>query len=156
MIRLIIRDVSELMTLKGKEIGASGWHQITQSRISQFAEATGDHQWIHLDAEKCLQYSPFKKPIAHGYLILSMIPQLFYECIHFENSGLTINYGLNKVRFTHPVPVDSFIRAKFVLKELDEIQGGARLFTDSVFEIRDVQKPACLAESILQVIWKDY
>ena len=155
MARLIVKNVKELEAWIGTEFGISDWYQITQTQINQFADSTGDHQWIHLDAEKCRTDSPFKKPIAHGYLILSLVPKFFYECIQFENADLTINYGLNKVRFTHPVVVDSFVRAKFILKELKEMPGGVRLFTDSVFEIQDVEKPACLAESILQIVWSD-
>lgn len=148
---LIIRDLNDLKSFLGKEWVISSWFQITQSQIQQFADATGDHQWIHTDPEKCSKQSPFGKPIAHGHLILSLIPKFFYECVHFENAVLTINYGLNKVRFTHPVVVGSFVRARFTLKNLQEIEGGIRTFNEVIFEIKDQEKPACVAESILQV-----
>ncbi len=149
---LIIRDLNDLKSFLDKEWVISSWFQITQAQINQFADATGDHQWIHTDPEKCSRQSPFGRTIAHGHLILSLIPKLFYECVHLENAALTINYGLNKVRFTHPVLVDSFIRARFTLKALQEIEGGIRTFNEVIIEIKDQEKPACVAESILQVM----
>lgn len=148
-----IRNPKELLNLTGMEFGVSNWFQIRQDQIGQFAQATNDFQWIHLDAEKCETESPFGRPIAHGYLILSLLPKFFYEVISFPGAGLTINYGLDKVRFTHPVVVDSFVRARFTLTDVKEVEQGARLFTKSTFEIKDIERPACVAESILQVVW---
>lgn len=149
-----IKDPEDLKALIGTEFGVSDWYQIRQVQIEQFAQATGDFQWIHLDPERCKDESPFGKPIAHGYLILSLLPKFFYEVVSFSKASLTINYGLNKVRFTHPVAVDSYIRARFTLIDLKELEKGVRIFTQTVFEIQDIERPACIAESILQIVWE--
>lgn len=149
-----INDPEDLKALIGTEFGVSDWYQIRQVQIKQFAQATGDFQWIHLDPERCEDESPFGKPIAHGYLILSLLPKFFYEVVSFSKAALTINYGLNKVRFTHPVAVDSNIRARFTLNDLKELEKGVRIFTQTVFEIQDIERPACIAESILQIVWE--
>ena len=149
-----INDPEDLKALIGTEFGVSDWYQIRQVQIKQFAQATGDFQWIHLDPERCEDESPFGKPISHGYLILSLLPKFFYEVFSFSKAALTINYGLNKVRFTHPVAVDSNIRARFTLNDLKELEKGVRIFTQTVFEIQDIERPACIAESILQIVWE--
>ncbi len=150
---LIIKNNSDLIPLIGRELAISDWIQISQEKINLFADATGDHQWIHTDPERCRIESPFKQTIAHGHLILSLLPHLFYQVVYFQDAALTINYGLNRVRFTHPVLVDSYIRAKFHLKNLQEIPGGVRIVNQVIFDIKAQEKPACLAESILQVLW---
>lgn len=150
---IIIKELSDLNEVVGEELGVSGWYQVTQQQIKKFAEATGDFQWIHLDVDRCVKESPFGTTIAHGYLVLSLLPKFFYEVVQFENTALTINYGLNKVRFTHPVAVDSFIRARFRLVDLKELDSGARIISEVIFEIKGINKPACVAESILQIVW---
>ena len=131
----------------GKEIAVSDWLTITQERINQFAEATGDHQWIHVDAERA-KNSPFGATIAHGFLTLSLIPCFSEPSIKIKSIKMGINYGLNKVRFISPVKVNSRVRGRFTLKAFDDIEGGAQVTMTVTIEIEGQDKPACVAESI--------
>jgi len=142
-----IKQLADLKDLIGQEIAISDWVTITQERINQFAEATGDHQWIHVDVEKA-KNSPFKSTIAHGFLTLSLLPLFTGECIRMPSVKMGVNYGTNKVRFTNPVPVNSRLRGRFTVKEVEEIPGGTQLTMLATIEIEGQDKPACIAESI--------
>ena len=139
--------LADMQPLVGQEIAISDWITITQERINQFAEATGDHQWIHVDAERA-KNSPFKSTIAHGFLTLSLIPCFSEPSIKVKSIKMGVNYGLNKVRFTNPVKVNSRLRGRFVLKAFDPIEGGAQVTMNVTVEIEGQEKPACVAESI--------
>ena len=135
----------------GKTLGSSAWFVVTQSMIDKFAEATGDHQWIHVDIERARRDMPGGKTIAHGFLTLSLIPRLSQEIVAIRRRSRTLNYGSNKVRFTGPVPVGSRIRLTQVLKASEKVEGGRRLFTESTMEIEGATRPALVAETITLV-----
>ena len=146
--KLAVYDrLADLKPHVGQEIAVSDWITITQERINQCAEATGDHQWIHVDAERA-KSSPFGTTIAHGFLTLSLIPCFFEPALKVKSIKMGVNYGLNKVRFTNPVKVNSRVRGRFTLKAFDEIEGGAQLTMTVMIEIEGQEKPACVAESI--------
>ena len=125
----------------------SDWLEITQERVNTFADATEDHQWIHLDRERAKE-SPFGATIAHGFLTLSLLTRLTEGAVRIEGTVMSINYGLNKVRFVHPVPVGSRIRARSSIALVERVPQGARIATNVVIEIDGVQKPAAIAEMI--------
>ena len=139
--------LADMQPMVGQEIAISDWVTITQERINQFAEATGDHQWIHVDVERA-KNSQFKSTIAHGFLTLSLIPCFSEPSIKVKSIKMGVNYGLNKVRFTNPVKVNSRVRGRFVLKAFDPIEGGAQVTIHVTVEIEGQDKPACVAESI--------
>ena len=140
--------LQELAALAGQPISTSDWVTITQEQINQFAQATGDHQWIHIDEERA-KAGPFGAPIAHGFLTLSMIPLFFASAIHIAQTRMGVNYGLNRVRFTGPVPVGSRLRASIKLLRADPVENGGFQFTWEVsIEREGVVKPVCVAESI--------
>ena len=143
----VFERLADLQPLVGQEIAISDWVTISQERINQFAEATGDHQWIHVDVERA-KNSPFKSTIAHGFLTLSLIPCFSEPSIKVKSIKMGVNYGLNKVRFTNPVKVNSRVRGRFVLKAFDPIEGGAQVTMNVTVEIEGQDKPACVAESI--------
>ena len=143
----VYERLADLKPHVGQEIAVSDWITITQERINQFAEATGDHQWIHIDAERA-KTSPFGTTIAHGFLTLSLIPCFSEPSIKVKSIKMGVNYGLNKVRFTNPVKVNSRVRGRFTLKAFDAIEGGAQLTMTVLIEIEGQEKPACVAESI--------
>ncbi len=151
MSKTIINHPSELKQYVGKEYGVSDWYTVEQDQINKFAEATGDHQWIHVDVEKAKKFSPYKAPIAHGFLILSYLPMLGGMAIEMKGVAMGVNYGLNKVRFINATKSGARIRAKFTLKEVMEITGGYRYINSAVIEIEGEEKPACVAEMIAQV-----
>lgn len=140
--------IDQLPSLVGQEIAVSDWLVITQARIAQFADATGDHQWIHLDAERCARESPFKTTIAHGFLTLSLVPYFKGACIAYEGIRMAVNYGTNRVRFMSPVTVNSQLRARFKLLECEAIQGGVQTVFEVTIEIEGHAKPACVAELV--------
>jgi acyl dehydratase len=144
-----IADVHELKTLGGQELGVSEWLDINQKRIDEFADATNDHQWIHVDAERCKTDSPFGTTIAHGFLTLSLIPGLtrLAACMKTPPKH-TLNYGLNKVRFVSPVPVNSRIRARVAVIDVTEQKGGWLARWQITIEIDGKDKPACVAETL--------
>jgi acyl dehydratase len=150
----LISSVADAHALVGRELGVSDWLQIDQKRINDFADATGDHQWIHIDAERARAESPYGAPIAHGFLTLSLIPALSKDNFRVENAKLAINYGLNKVRFLAAVPVDSRIRARSELVDAAEVKGGAvNLTVLHTIEIDGSDKPAAVAETIVRVVF---
>lgn len=133
----------------GKELGVSAWVEIDQARINQFAEATGDHQWIHVDVARAARDMPNGKTIAHGFLTLSLIPMLTAGIMRISGVSRGINYGSNKVRFTNTVPVGSKVRARQVLKAAEPGKGGAvQLTSEITVEIEGADRPACVAETI--------
>ncbi len=142
------QNLSELPALVGQEVAQSDWLTITQPQINQFAEATGDHQWIHVDVEKA-KAGPFGGPIAHGFLTLSLIPKFFETSIRVVNSRMGVNYGLNKVRFTAPVPVGSRLRGKLKLLACEPIENNGMQVTWLVTVEREgSDRPVCIAESV--------
>lgn len=143
-----IASLAELPALVGQEVAVSDWLTITQEQVNQFAEATGDHQWIHVDVEKA-KAGPFGAPIAHGFLTLSLIPKFFESSMRIEKTSMGVNYGLNKVRFTGPVPVGSRLRAAMTLLACEPIDNGGVQMTWTVKIQREgVDKPVCVAESV--------
>jgi acyl dehydratase len=141
-------NLRELESRVGQEVGVSPWVEISQSRIDQFAEATGDFQWIHVDKERA-KSSPFGGTIAHGFLTLSMLPKLTESTFEFSDRRMGVNYGLNKVRFTSPVPAGAKIRGRFTLAKFEKIEGnGVQTTWSAVIEREGGDKPVCVAETI--------
>lgn len=136
----------ELESLVGQEIGVSDWHVIDQDRVNLFADATGDHQWIHIDVERATK--EMGSPIAHGYLTLSLLPMLSAEVLRVEGVTRGINYGSDKVRFTNMVPVGSKVRLRQALKSVTPKAGGKQMIVESTIEIDGQERPACVAEAI--------
>ncbi|MFE3829363.1 MaoC family dehydratase [Streptomyces sp. NPDC059092] len=143
----IFTSAEELRAGVGEQLGHSEWLEVDQKRIDLFAEATGDHQWIHVDPERAAT-GPFGTTIAHGYLTLSLLPALVPQVVRVENVKMGINYGTNKVRFPSPVPVGSRLRATAVLKDVAEAGGGVQITTLVTIEREGGDKPACVAESV--------
>ena len=141
-------SLAELKDLIGQEVAHSEWVEISQERVNTFADATGDHQWIHIDVERAKRESPFGGPIAHGFLTLSLLPMLVANAIKLTYVKMGVNYGLNKVRFPSPVPVGSRVRARLKLLEIEDIKDGAQLTWEVTIEREGQDKPVCVAESI--------
>jgi acyl dehydratase len=141
------RSAQELVAAAGSELGYSGWRTITQERIGAFADATDDHQWIHVDQERAAA-GPFHTTIAHGLLTLSLVPSLLHEIYTVEGSSMGINYGLDHVRFPAPLPSGADVRAHALLKSADEQSGRVRLVTGVTVEIRGGDKPVCVADFV--------
>ena len=140
--------LQDLAALVGQAVSTSDWVVVTQEHINQFAQATGDHQWIHVDVERA-KAGPFGAPIAHGFLTLSLIPTFFASAVHIAQVRMGVNYGLNRVRFMGPVPVNSRLRASIKLLQAEPIDNGGMQFTWEVTTEREgVAKPVCIAESI--------
>ena len=139
--------LAELAACAGQEITVTDWHQVTQQHIDQFADATGDHQWIHVDPERA-RAGPFGTPIAHGFLTLSLVAGLAQRSLEVADVRMGINYGLNRVRFIAPVPVGSRVRMRIELLEAVPIEGGQQLVWRNTIELEDSDKPACVAESV--------
>ena len=146
---LEVERPSDLVAYAGKEIGVSDWYTVTQDQINKFADATGDHQWIHVDVERA-KSGPFGGPIAHGYLTLSLAPMLLEVMVHVSGITMGINYGLNKLRFPSPVPVGSKVRAGAVLASVEEVSGGVQVTMEVTFEIEGGTKPVCVAEILFR------
>jgi acyl dehydratase len=147
---LTLTGLDEVSAYVGKELGVSDWHLVTQEAIDEFADVTGDHQWIHVDPERAAA-SPFGGTIAHGYYTLSLAPRFSYAMFKFEGFAFGVNYGLNRVRFPAPMPVGGRVRMRAVLKEIEEIEGGAQIKTELTFECEGGEKPVCVAESLSRV-----
>jgi acyl dehydratase len=138
--------IAELPSLKGQELGISDWYEVTQDAVDLFADATGDHQWIHVDVERAKAESPYGGPIAHGYLTLSLIVPLVSQTYTVTDAKMGVNYGLNKVRFPAPVPVGSKVRARVTLKDVEEVAGGLQNTFSVTIEREGGDKPVCIAE----------
>jgi acyl dehydratase len=143
--------LAELPTLVGRELGTSDWHEVTQDAVDLFADATGDHQWIHVDVERAKAESPFGGPIAHGYLTLSLLVPLLAQVLTVGDAVMGVNYGLNKVRFPSPVPVGSKVRATASLTEVTEIAGGLQYVLAVTVEREGGDKPVAVAEPVYRV-----
>jgi len=148
MAKRIIEDLNELKTLAGQEIGASDWLEITQERVNTFADATGDHQWIHVDPERSKKESPYGGAIAHGYLTMSLAPFFLQQIMEIKKRRMAVNYGMNKVRFPAPVPVGSKVRLRVALAEIEDVKGGVQAVIKMTFEVEGQEKPCCVAEAI--------
>ena len=147
-----VHNIDELTPLVGSHLGYSEWQTISQDQVNRFADATGDHQWIHVDPERATRESPFGGPIAHGYLTLSLAPVLVAEVLVIEQVAMAVNYGANKVRFPSPVPVGADVRMGAILAAVESVDGGAQVLLDLTFEVRDAPKPSCVA----QVVYRFY
>ena len=150
--------LEQLRPQVGRETLVSDWATVDQARINLFAEATGDHQWIHLDVERAERESPYKSPIAHGFLTLSMLPKLTSAGIGAQpplpGVKLSVNYGLNRVRFPAPVKAGARIRARSTLKEVAEVAGGLQIVREVTVEIEGGDKPACVAETVSRLYFE--
>jgi acyl dehydratase len=144
---ITVHGLDELKALAGTDLGTSDWIEVTQDRINGFADATGDHQWIHTDVERAAG-GPFGAPIAHGYLTLSLFIPLFTGLLEVEGVSTKVNYGLNKVRFPSPVRVGSRIRLVARLSEVEEVRGGLQITVDGTLEIEGGTKPAAVLQSL--------
>jgi len=142
-----VHGVDGFADLVGQHLGYSEWHRITQEQVNTFADATGDHQWIHVDPERAAT-GPFGGPIAHGYLTLSLAPVLLAEVLHVEGVTMGVNYGCNRVRFPAPVPVGSNLRAGATLVSVEEVGGGVQSVLDVTFEVEGAEKPSCVAQVV--------
>lgn len=145
-----IKNVAALREQVGREVATSDWFEVAQERINDFAEATEDRQWIHTDAERAARESPYKTTIAHGFLTLSLLPELARQAMSVESVKMGINYGLNRVRFVAPVPANSRIRGRFTLAALEEIAGGVQATWNISVEREGVDKPCCVAEWLVR------
>ena len=143
--------LDELVAAQGSQLGPTEWLEVTQDRVNTFADATDDHQWIHVDPERAAN-GPFGGTIAHGLLTLSLIPHFSHELYTVENITMAINYGYNKVRFITPVKVGAKIRARAELTKVDQLDGGARATMTTTVEIEGSEKPAAVAESIVRFL----
>ncbi|MGW8381089.1 MaoC family dehydratase [Streptomyces sp. ODS28] len=148
----VFTSTEELTAAVGEELGASDWLEIDQKRIDLFAEATGDHQWIHVDPERAKE-GPFGSTIAHGYLTLSLLPSLVPQVMRVEGMKMGVNYGTNKVRFPSPVPVGSRVRARAELQEVTEAGGGVQVTAKVTVEREGGDKPVCVAETVSRYFW---
>jgi acyl dehydratase len=145
----IVQGIAGLQEKVGQHLGYSDWIEITQEQVNLFAEATGDHQWIHVDPERA-KSGPFGGPIAHGYLTLSLGPRLMPEILSVKGISMAVNYGAGKVRFPSPVPVGSKLRLGAELASVDEVAGGAQVTMVFTFEVEGAPKPSCVAEIIFR------
>jgi acyl dehydratase len=146
MIKLELKSLRDLNGRIGEEVVVRVLIEVTQAQIDRFAEATGDHQWIHVDLDRARRESPFGAPIAHGFLTLSLLSRLLGESVRITSARMGVNYGLNRVRFVAPVPVGSRIRARFTVKALEEIEGGAQVTWMVEVERQGGEKPCLVAE----------
>jgi acyl dehydratase len=143
-------DVRTVAARVGEEIAVSDWLEVTQARINQFADATGDHQWIHVDPVRAAAELPSKTTIAHGFLTLSLLSTLIRESIRFTGLRMAINYGLNRVRFVSPVPSGSRIRARITLQTVNAVSGGFQITWQATIEREGGDKPACVADWVVR------
>jgi acyl dehydratase len=148
--RRVIQSLDALPAWIGKEAACSDWLKVDQQRILRFAEATGDRQWIHTDPERARRESPFGSAIAHGYLTLSLLPQLLQSCLRIDGVGMAINYGLDRVRFPAPLPVDRRVRARVALERLESIANGVQAHWAATVELEHSDKPVCVAQLLVR------
>jgi acyl dehydratase len=145
------RTFDEITEAVGDELGVSDWLEVTQERVNAFADATGDHQWIHVDVDRAKD-GPFGGTIAHGYLTLSLVPWLGSQVFALETPGARLNYGVNKVRFPNPLRVGSKIRARVSIADVTDLPAGKQLQLKYVIEIDGAEKPACVAETVVLLL----
>ena len=147
---MVIDNPRALQSFIGREIGVSEWHAVTQEQVQQFADATDDHQWIHLDRERAQRESPFGATIAHGFLTLSLISSLMKEAMQIRGTRMVVNYGLNRVRFPAPLRVDSKVRARFSVLGAKDVGGSVEAILSVAVECDGGDKPCCVADWILR------
>jgi acyl dehydratase len=145
----VVNGIDELKSKIGEHLGYSEWHTVTQEQVNLFADATGDHQWIHIDVERA-KAGPFGAPIAHGYLTLSLTPVLMDQVLRIKGISMGVNYGCNKVRFMSPVPVGSRVHMGAKLISVDDVAGGAQYTLELTYEVEGATKPSCVAECIFR------
>ncbi len=145
----VFASIDEMRSAIGQHLGYSNYITVTQEQVNLFADATGDHQWIHVDPERA-RSGPFGGPIAHGYLTLSLIPVLLSQVVRTEGVAMGVNYGTNKVRFPSPVPVGSEVRAGAALASVDDVAGGVQVCMDVTIEVKDAPKPSCVAQVVFR------
>jgi len=144
----IVNAPSELLGLDGSDLGTTDWVEVTQDQIDLFADATGDHQWIHVDVERATSESPYGAPIAHGYLTLSLVNMFLPQLLTVNGASMGVNVGLDKVRFPTPVRVDSRIRGRGEIVGVDEVKGGVQVVVRVTVEVEGSDKPACVADTV--------
>jgi acyl dehydratase len=144
--------LAQLPSLKGRELGPSDWIEMTQERVNIFADATGDHQWIHVDVERATKESPFGGPIGHGYLTLSLLIPMWSQVLAVSDATTAVNYGLNKVRFPAPVPVGSKLRLSATITDVEQVKGGWQVTVAAVVERQGGDKPVCVAEPVFRFL----
>ena len=149
----IIKDLDELKSLTGQQLGVSDWFEITQQRVNAFADGTNDHQWIHCDPERAKTESPYGTTVAHGFLTLSLVPVLIQQIIDIQGLKMMINYGLNRVRFPSPVKVGARVRMVCELLEVKDLRGSAQVTCKQSFEIEGEARPACIAETVVRLFF---
>lgn len=138
--------LDELKALTGQEVGVSEWHLVTQEDVNLFADATHDHQWIHVDPERAKRESPFGGPIAHGYYTLSLAPHLLTQAVVVTGIRMGVNYGADKIRFPAPLKIGASVRARVALVRTDDVTGGVQVLWRITWEVKDEPKPTCVAE----------
>ena len=148
MAKIVIPVIDRLKEWVGKEVAVTDWFAISQEHIDEFADATGDDQWIHVDRERAARESPYRTTVAHGFLTLSLLPHFLREAVEIQGARMGINYGLNRVRFTGPVPSGSRVRARFVLAAAEKIEGGVQTVWNVTVECEGQDKPVLVAEWI--------
>ena len=148
----IVQGIGGLRELVGQHLGYGDYVEITQEQVNQFADATGDHQWIHVDVERAKRESPFGGPIAHGYLTLSLGPRLAPQVARVEGVKLAVNYGCDKVRFPAPVPVGAKVRVGVELLDVTDVEGGVQVKERFTFEVEGAEKPACVSENLFRYL----
>ena len=147
---LTVNGLDDLKAHEGEEVGVSEWHEVTQEAINEFADVTGDHNWIHIDVERAKE-TPFGGTIAHGYYTLSLAPRFAYTLVNYEGFSFGVNYGCNRVRFPAPMPVGDKVRMRMKLASVEDVPNGAQITTELTFEREDGDKPVCVAESLARV-----
>ncbi|MES2739905.1 MAG: MaoC family dehydratase [Pseudomonadota bacterium] len=145
-----IADLADMTALVGQEVAVSDWVEIDQERVNRFADATGDHQWIHVDVERARRESPYGATVAHGFLTLALLPAMLVNAVRMRDMTISINYGLNKVRFPAPVPVGSRVRARFVILSVSQTDDGAQVDWGVTVERAGGDKPVCVAQFLMR------
>ena len=143
-----INNLEDLKKYLGKDLGISNWFEMSQDKVNLFADLTHDDQWIHIDSEKAVKYSPYKKTIAHGFLVLSYATQIVSQTVKLNNIALAVNYGLNKVRFPNATPANSKFRGRVSLINIEDLKGGVKFTLKIIIEVEGEIKPVCVAETI--------
>jgi acyl dehydratase len=146
-----VNGIDEVRALAGQDLGYSRWHDVTQEAVNLFADATGDHQWIHTDRERAKD-GPFGRTIAHGYFTLSLAPMLLADIVRVEGTSMGINYGINKLRFPAPMPVGEKVRLGVKVANVEDVSGGVQLTYALTFEVEGQERPACVAEVVYRVV----
>ena len=141
-------ELKDIKSVIGQELGVSDWHLVTQPEINAFADATHDHQWIHVDVERAKKESPFGGPVAHGYYTLSLAPYLMAQIWSVQGVKMGVNYGLNRLRFPAPVLVGKRVRARATLNNVEDVPGGIQVTVGITFEVEGSDKPVCVAEGV--------